>query len=131
MAQAAYRNIYAEEEETDGQPLSAESAACIIGDAFYSLDNIFEVNYENELKEKSHGEGVYYSLGEYGEEQRLKEYVSTWFSEEVFDYLMYMCFIIHSVFEDEQGYYVLLYDRMPPMDAYAPDDLRSVVIFLL
>lgn len=128
MAQAAYRNMYGEEEETDGQALSAEEAACIIWDAFYSLDNIFTAKDENELKEKNHGEGVYYSLGEYGEKQRLKEYVSTWFSEEVFDYLMVMCGMIYHVTVDEEGRYVLVYDRMPPMDAYAPDDLRSVVI---
>ncbi len=103
-------------------------AACIIWDAFDSLDNIFTAKDENELKEKNHGEGVYYSLGEYGEEQRLKEYVSTWFSEEVFDYLMDMCGIIYSTFKDEEGNYVLLYDLMPPMDAYAPNDLRRVTI---
>lgn len=128
MAQAAYKNMYAEEEKTDGQALSAEEAACIIWDAFYSLDNIFTAKDENELKEKYQGDMVYYSLGEYGEEQRLKGYVSTWFSEEVFDYLMYMCFIMHGVFEDEQGHYILVYDFMTPMDKYVPDDLRSVVI---
>lgn len=128
MAQAAYRNIYAEEENTDGQPLSAEEAACIIWDAFYSLDNIFTAKDENELKEKYQGDMVYYSLGEYGEEEQLKGYVSTWFSEEVFDYLMYMCFIIHGVSEDEQGHYILVYDFMTPMDKYIPDDLKSVVI---
>ena len=39
-----------------------------------------------------------------------------------------MCFIIHGVFEDEQGHYVLAYDFMTPMDKYVPDDLRSVMI---
>lgn len=56
---------------------------------------------ENKIEEKSDDEETYYSLGEYTSEQQLREYISTWFSEEVFDYLMNMCFVMHGVTKDE------------------------------
>ena len=127
MELAAYGNRYEEEERISGQPLSTEEATCIIGDAFDSLGNFFTTKGKEKIEELSNDVGQYYSLGEYGEEQRLREYVSTWFSEEVFDYLMDMCFIMHGVTK-EDGQYVLMRELTLPMDQYVWDDFESVVI---
>ncbi|MDE7200090.1 MAG: hypothetical protein K2O15_14595, partial [Lachnospiraceae bacterium] len=70
----------------------------------------------------------YYSLGEYSMEEQLKEYVATWFSEETFDYLMNMCFIMYGVVRAEDGKYMLMRGLALPMDQYVVDDFSSIVI---
>ncbi|MDE7339661.1 MAG: YARHG domain-containing protein [Lachnospiraceae bacterium] len=128
MAQAAYGNRYEEEEKMSGQSLRAEEAACIIGGAFAGLDNIFTAKSVNKVEENSDGVEIYFSLGEYAEERRLKEYVSAWFSEEVFDQLMDMCFVMYGVVKDDDGHYVLMRGLTRPMEQYVLDDFGSVVI---
>lgn len=128
LAQAAYGNRYEKEEKADGQPLSTEEAACIIGDAFDSLDEPFTFKPENKIEEISDDVESYYSLGEYSEEDRLKEYVSTWFSEETFDYLMHMCSVIYGAVRDEDGNYMLMRGLTEAMDPYVYDDFSGVTI---
>lgn len=128
MAQAAYGNRYGKEEKAAGQPLSTEEAACIIGEAFDSLDEPFTFKLENKIEEISDDVESYYSLGEYSEEGRLKEYVSEWFSEETFDYLMNMCLMMYGVTRTEDGNYVLMRGLTLPMDQYVLDDFSGVVI---
>lgn len=128
LAQPDYGNRYREEGRMDGQPLCAEEASCIIGGAFDGLDRIFTAKAENLIGEMSDDVETCYSLGEYSAEPRLREYVSAWFSEEVFDYLMGMCAIMHGVTWNENGQCGLSYGLTPPMDVYVPDDFSSVVI---
>lgn len=128
LAQAAYGNRYGKEEKAAGSPLGAEEAACIIGDAFNSLGDLFVSKPENKIEELSDDVGKYYSLGEYSSEEKLREYVSMWFSEDAFEYLMCMCSIMHGVEKDENGNYMLMRDLTLPMDQYVLDDFSGVVI---
>ena len=128
LAKAAYGNRYGKEEKMAGQPMSTEEAACIIGDAFGSLRKLFTAKAENKIEEKSDDVEVYYSLGEYATEERLREYVSTWFSEEIFDYLMDMCSVMYGVEKDEDDQYVLMLGLTPPMDTYILDNFSSFMI---
>lgn len=106
----------------------AEEAACIIGNAFDGLGEIFAFKPENIIEELSQDVGKYYSLGEYASEEKIREYISTWFSEETFAYLKSMCGIMHGVYQGEDGTYMLLYDVSQPMDIYKLDDFSSVTI---
>ncbi len=128
LAQPDYGNRYSEQESMDGQPLSKEEAVCVIGEAFEGLDRIFTARSENLIEEMSDDVETYYSLEEYSSEPRLREYVSTWFSDEVFDYLMAMCTVMHGLTKDESGRYVLEYGLTPPIDVYVPDNFSSVEI---
>ncbi len=67
-------------------------------------------------------------MGEYAAEGQLREYVSTWFSEDVFDYLMDMCLVMYGVTKDEDDQYVLRLGLTPPMDTYILDDFSSFMI---
>lgn len=128
LAKAAYGNRYGKEEKMVGQPMSTEEAACIIGDAFGSLRKLFTAKAENKIEEKSDGVEVCYSLGEYTTEGQLREYVSIWFSEDVFDYLMNMCSVMYGVAKDEDDQYVLSLGLTPPMYPYVLDDFSSFKI---
>lgn len=128
LAQAAYGNRYGKEEKAAGSPLGAEEAACIIGNAFDGLGEIFAFRSENIIEELSHDVGKYYSLGEYASEEKIKEYISTWFSEETFAYLKSMCGIMYGVHQGKDGTYMLLYDISLPMDIYKFDHFSGVTI---
>lgn len=125
LAQAAYGNRYGKEE---GSPLGAEEAACIIGNAFDGLGEIFAFKPENIIEELPQDSGRYYSLGEYASEEKIKEYISTWFSEEVFSYLKSMCGIMYGIHQGKDGTYMLLYDVSLPMDVYEFDHFSGVTI---
>lgn len=128
LARPDYGNRYKEVESMDGQPLSREEAVCIIGEAFENLDRTFTAKAENLIEEISDDVETYYSLGEYSAEPQLREYVSTWFSDEVFDYLMAMCIVMHGLMKDENDQYVLERGLTPPIDIYILDDFSSVEI---
>lgn len=128
LAQAAYGNRYGNEEKAAGSPLGAEEAACIIGNAFDGLGEIFAFRSENIIEELSYDEGKYYSLGEYASEEKIKEYISTWFSEETFAYLKSMCGIMYGLHQGKDGTYMLLYDLSLPMDIYKFDHFSGVTI---
>ena len=128
LARPDYGNRYREEKRMDGQPLSKEEAVCVIGEAFEGLDRIFTARSENLIEEMSDDVAIYYSLEEYSSEPKLREYVSAWFSDEVFDYLMAMCAVMHGLTKDESGRYVLEYGLTPPIDVYVLDDFSSVEI---
>lgn len=128
LARPDYGNRYRGEKRMDGQPLSKEEAVCVIGEAFEGLDRIFTARSENLIEEMSDDVAIYYSLEEYSSEPKLREYVSAWFSDEVFDYLMAMCAVMHGLTKDESGRYVLEYGLTPPIDVYVLDDFSSVEI---
>ncbi len=111
-----------------GNPMITEEASCIIGDAFGSLRKLFTAKAENKIEEKSDDVEVCYSLGKYAAEGQLREYVSTWFSGDVFDYLMDMCLVMYGVTKDEDDQYVLRLGLTPPMDTYILDNFSSFMI---
>lgn len=128
LARPDYGNRYREEMRVEGQPLNGEEAVCIIEEAFAELDRTFTAKAENLIAEMSDDVETYYSLGEYSAEPQLRAYVSTWFSDEMFDYLMAMCIVMHGLTKDENDQYVLERGLTSPIDVYVLDDFSSVQI---
>lgn len=85
--------------------LGEEEVAVIIADAFENARKIVEVKEENYIEEKSEGEQKFYSLGEYSEPAKLREYLSQWFGEESIDYILTCLRISNGLELDENGKY--------------------------
>ena len=93
--------------------LSAEKASVIISQAFAAMDRILIPKEENYQPEKSQDVFQYYTLGKYSTEESLKAYLSEWYSEEVFDYVVYIYSIATAFYRDENGDFGMCLEGTP------------------
>lgn len=126
MAETGYSSLYPVVREGDG--LTEEEAACMVYHAFEMADEVITVKEENFLDEESDHASRVYSLGEYSEERRLKEYLSEWFGEEVFDYLTAMYYTLDCLYQDAEGNYKIDSEISHLGESYTPYFFQSVTI---
>ena len=86
-AEPDYGNLYPISERKENM-LSAEEAVMVVIHAFDMADAVITPKEENYKPEEDEDIFRYYSLGEYSEKERLQEYLSQWFSAEVYDYVL-------------------------------------------
>ena len=113
-AEIGYNSLYPVTREGEG--VTEEEAACMVYHAFEMADEVIAFKDENFLKNKSDDISKIYSLGEYSEEGRLKEYLSEWFDEDIFDYLTTMYRAWVCLYQDGEGSYVMDQEGVMPCD---------------
>ena len=113
-AEIGYNSLYPVTRAGEG--VTEEEAACMVYHAFEMANEVISFKDENFLEDKSHYTCDIYSLGEYSEEGRLKEYLSEWFDEDIFDYLTEMYFEWVGLYQDKDGNYVMNREEILPSD---------------
>ncbi|MDE6747579.1 MAG: YARHG domain-containing protein [Lachnospiraceae bacterium] len=113
-AEIAYNSLYPVTREGEG--VTEEEAACMVYHAFEMANEVISFKEENFLEDKSDDISDIYSLGEYSEEGRLKEYLSEWFAEDIFDYLTAMYREWVCLYQDKDGNYVMNREGIFPCD---------------
>ncbi len=113
-AEVAYNSLYPVTREEEG--VTEEEAACMVYHAFEMANEVISFKDENFLEDKSDDTSDIYSLGEYSEEGRLKEYLAEWFDEEIFDYLTAMYREWVCLYQDNDGNYVMDKEGVFPCD---------------
>ncbi len=113
-AEVAYNSLYPVTREGEG--VTEEEAACMVYHAFEMANEVISFKDENFLEDKSDDISDIYSLGEYSEEGRLKEYLSEWFDEDIFDYLTAMYREWVCLYQDKDGNYVMDKEGIFPCD---------------
>ena len=113
-AEIAYNSLYPVTREGEG--VTEEEAACMVYHAFEMANEVISFKEENFLEDKSDDISDIYSLGEYSEEGRLKEYLSEWFAEDIFDYLTAMYREWICLYQDKDGNYVMDREGIFPCD---------------
>lgn len=108
--------------------ISAEEIAVIVTKAFAAMDRILVEKEENYQPEKSQDVFKYYTLGEYSTEESLKEYLAEWYSEEVFDYVVWIYSIANVLYQDENGNFGICLEGTPYASWHEIDHYKAIEI---
>lgn len=126
-ADISYGSLYSVS-DSQASMMTEETAACMIYHAFAMADEVISFKEENYIKEKSQDIIQFYSLGEYSEEEKLKNYLSTWFGNDVFDYLTMIYNTWTGLYRDEQGNFYISREGTYGGEKYVPYFFQKVTI---
>lgn len=87
--------------------ITEEEAAYMLYHAFNMADEVISFKNENLIAERSDEVFHVYSLGDYLDEDKLKKYLSNWFDEQTFDYLVMMYSTWNGLYKGEDGKYTI------------------------
>ena len=126
-ADSGYGSLYPVMVMEEGA-IAEEEAACMIYHAFEMAGQVITFDEKNLIEEESQDVIQVYSLGEYSDEEILQEYMSEWFSNEVFDYLMVIYSTWNGLYKGDDGKYTISREYTYGGNAYVPYFFRKAVI---
>lgn len=122
-----YGNLYPVLNSQDDM-ITEEEAACMLYHAFHMADEVISFKEENFIEERSDEVFHVYSLGDYSDEEKLKNYLSNWFDEQVFDYLVMMYNTWNGLYKGEDGKFTISEGGTYAGNAYYPYPFQKVAI---
>lgn len=122
-----YGNLYPVLNSQDDM-ITEEEAACMLYHAFNMAGEVISFKEENFIEERSDEVFHVYSLGDYSEEEKLKNYLSNWFDEQVFDYLVMMYNTWNGLYKGEDGRFTISEGGTYAGNAYYPYPFQKVTI---
>ncbi|MCM1040678.1 MAG: YARHG domain-containing protein [Ruminococcus sp.] len=126
-ADSGYGSLYPVTDMED-RLVSEEEAACMVYRAFEMTDKVIAFDEKNLIEEESQDVIQVYSLGEYSDEEILRDYLSEWFDNEVFDYLTVIYSTWNGLYKENDGKYTISRECTYGGDAYVPYFFQKAVI---